>query len=147
MEHYKNVYIVQGLFYMDRQTYGIGQKPGIGEAVYLTNDLFHTLFSGVIAQEPYHQMGPLYGALQDQFGISNLTDVELSDDVFTFTKQYEKRKDTIQYSFEKKLGQLWIGTLEGAVAGSGFAKCLITSVKKDFFEPYSTAEALGITLK
>lgn len=146
MDHSNSVYLLQGLFYQDVVTYGIGQKPGVGEAAYCTSNLHHVLFSGVIAPPPNDLKGPLAGALQDHFGMSTLSEVTLSEEKLEFTKRYDKRRDEIRYLFEKKDGDLWIGTWDGLRVGTGFAKCLVTAVTKDFFDPASAAELLGITL-
>jgi hypothetical protein len=147
MDHSKSIYLLQGLFFQDVVTYGIGQKPGIGEAVYQTKNLHHVLFSGVIAPDPQDVKGPLFGALQDQFGVSNLTEVTFSDEKLEFIKQYDRKFDEIKYSFKKKDGNLLIGTWEVASGHTGFAKCLVTAVDEKFFDPFPGAKLLGITLR
>ncbi len=146
MDHSKNIYLVQGLFYQGIVSYGIGQKPGIGEAVYCATNLHYVLFSGVIAPDPNNLEGSLAGALQDHFGPSSLSEVSFSEETLEFIKCYDGRRGNIRYVFDKKDGNIWVGTWDGDYVGTGFAKCLITTVTKDFFDPTSAAKLLGITL-
>lgn len=144
MDHSESIYLIQGLFYQDRITYGIGYKPEVGEAVYCKSAVQYTLFSGVITLNANTDI--LEGELQDTFGNSTLTEINFSWEKLEFVKKYDGRRDTIGYVFDKKDGDIWVGTWNGARVGAGFAKCLVTAVSKDFFDPTSAAKLLGITL-
>lgn len=141
------IYLVQGLFWQDKLTYGIGQKPSLGQAEYATRGLHHSLFSGVIAPPPTNPEAPLEGALQDNYGESTLSDVILTEEKLEFTKKYDHRSNEVRYTFNKKVAGFWIGAWEGSDVGTGFAKCVIMPVGPDYFDPASTAKQLGITLR
>lgn len=142
MDHSKSIYAIQGLFYQDPSGTNLLQSK-----LFVKKNLTHTLFSGIIAPSPDDTDGNLFGVLQDHWGVSNLTEIEFSEKTLNFIKQYETRNDKIRYSFETKIGNVWIGTYHGNMVGHGFAKCLITTLDQNFFDPTPAAQLLGSDLK
>lgn len=142
-------YLLQGVFFQGRRFLGIDFRPVEGIVPVLKEGILTSMFSGAISSRCEDSAG-LVGSLVDQYGESILTNVYLEpnrvDPVrFSFTKQYTHREDLIDYVFEKKVGNVWVGQWKGSAVGSGVAKCKLTEVTDDdFFDPVSAMVALGM---
>lgn len=95
--------------------------------------------------QAYHFSGMLHtntvdstkmsGFMRDEFGYSDLTDVEVTENTVSFVKKYLiGRDDTIKYTLRKSKRQLnvWIGKYDGIQTGKDKVKCIITEVPLDF---------------
>lgn len=121
---------IQGFYYQD---IGLLDVVFLSEAdsdpgVVIKNGIFKSMFAGVIF--PSSNDNPeLIGEMHDYLGYSRLTKVRITPKEVRFTKKYDHRPDTINYSFrfdpEKKL---WIGKYSGEATGEGGAMCVINEV-------------------
>jgi hypothetical protein len=136
-------YLIQGLFFQNRQWLGLGYKPADGVVAVIRNGLCQFMYAGAIWQDPAHVMGGLTGHMLDTFGNSILSDIYIDDGVIRFKKKYDSRPDTIQYVFEKKDGNSWVGEYTGSAVGKGISRCVLTEVSDEFFLPDSIMTLLG----
>lgn len=104
------------------------------------------MFNGALWQDPNGIKGTLSGHLEDRFGRSKLTHVELDANHFVFAKRYHNRPP-IHYTFRFKEGLTWVGEWSGRDAGRGIARCLLTEVPDEFFWPESVLAALKAAKK
>ncbi len=80
---------------------------------------------------------PKGGSLCDDYGLSNLSDIEIDEERLSFTKVYINRRDKIRYQFVKKEhgSSVWVGKYSSTATGSHYADCVITEVPMDFLMP------------
>ena len=135
----KKLFLIQGLFFQEQPSFGIGFKEDVGEAVFVSQQMIRCFFSGFIGPKPEtDKESPfLNGMLQDHYGEAMITDALISPDSISFTKVYLRRSDPIFYEFTKKEGDDWLGTYNGPAVGNGWAKCQIKEVEESFFDPTS----------
>jgi hypothetical protein len=126
------MFLIQGLFFTKDYIMRIGLDAEIGERVLLQPAMFRTMFSGII-KLPKDSIGG-EGALMDVFGNSILTEVNLSDESFSFVKKYDRRNDIIQYKFQRE-GEFWVGNYSGPAVGKGAVRCILLPINKTFFGP------------
>lgn len=92
-------------------------------------------FNGIM----YLEGGAWVGMMHDRYGSSSISDVELiSGKCLNFTKQYARRRDTIDYVLnwngEKKWWEgRWDMNEGGASIGQGLAKLVLIPTTPDFF--------------
>lgn len=133
------VYLIQGCFFQWRVGLGIALHPTEGSVAVIEQGISQCMFSGAMW---FDSNSRLVGRLDDRFGRSNLSEIEYADSKFKFVKKYERRGDYIEYTF-RNLGRDWVGEYQGDFAGKGLARCLVTEVSMNFFDPQSVAELLG----
>ncbi len=137
------LFLIQGLFSQEQQRFGIGYKPGIGEAVFVKPQMIQCFFSGFIGPQPEiaGEFPGMTGMMQDHYGEAEIADAMVTDESVSFTKIYIRRGDPIFYEFTKKEGDDWLGTYKGPAVGKGLAKCRITLVEDTFFDLTSLFES------
>ena len=127
--------MVQGFFFQERMVLGIGYKPIEGTVAVVNQALVRDMFAGLIwKDEPWGTWTNGLGSLDDAFGVSRLTCVEVTDSEFRFDKQYEDRSYNIHYEFHRD-GDLWVGTYISEVVGEGAANCVLTPLPERMLEP------------
>lgn len=143
-------YLIQGFFFQDHMFFGVGYRSPDG-AVATVNVAKNAqfMFAGSIWTEPSLD-SKLVGHMVDEFGHAEIGDIKISDQALKFSKRYEttrglRKRPPIFYVFDRKDGESWIGTYEGKDAGKGIARCMLTSVPDDFFEPLPLAAKLGVS--
>ncbi|HBD05729.1 TPA: hypothetical protein DCZ32_04705 [Candidatus Uhrbacteria bacterium] len=126
-------HLIQGYFFQPTLTLSTAHcsetKGGVRAVV--DRKLVHAMFAGVIFPDP--DGSGLVGQMSDSFGISILSNIVIGPDILSFTKQYDNRP-SIHYKFRKD-GLLWVGTYDGSDTGKGWAKCSLTEVPAEIFEP------------
>ena len=101
------------------------------------------MYHGIIYQEdpPASLLRQLVGTMGDHYGSSRLTNVVYNPDhSLVFTKQYDHRRDTINYEFKRNENGLWLGTYTGTAVGNGISACVLTEVNPLMFDPSKVAE-------
>ncbi len=130
------IYLIQGVFFQSKQFLGIGFDELIGERVFSTDGIFHTVFMGVI------NFDENFGQMNDVYGNSSLRVLNISGSGFSFQKEYDdrRRKDIITYTFVfdeagKDYKGIWSLRLEDFSDG-GVTRCVLTEIdEKKFFDP------------
>lgn len=133
METELRLYLIQGFFFQRRGLVGIRHTIE-GAIAVIQQGLVRDQFAGVLF--PSDQDPEEYnGLMSDRIGESELSDVVITEDEFSFTKKYTFRDDPIRYTFHNE-GDIWVGTYTGPAVGSGTANCILTKVSKDLFDPH-----------
>lgn len=123
-------YMIQGFFFQRHMQLGIGFKPIEGAVAVFNEVTVRDMFAGVFGtNEPSDAWS---GQLADAFGMSTLSDVELTDTTLSFDKRYDGRDDTIHYEFHLD-GNLWVGMYSGDYVGEGQANCIVTPIPERMF--------------
>jgi hypothetical protein len=136
---------IQGLFFQDLDLLSIQHRAGAfgGAHVAICRDLGQFMFRGAIWSEPDAKCAiTLVGSMEDYFGISALSWIELDESHFTFVKQYKEREDRIRYSFNVRDRHTWVGRWSGPSVGNGVSRCLVTEVPDKFFLHESICQVL-----
>ncbi|MFA5358529.1 MAG: hypothetical protein WC310_01750 [Patescibacteria group bacterium] len=129
------VYLIQGFFFQDQERLGLAMSSEAKGAVAVVNSgLCRFMYAGVIYPAENETANEYVGQMFDHFGDAALSDIKLSADQLEFVKKYNHRNDLIDYIFLKRNG-IWVGSYSGSVVGQGSAKCVITEVPQDFFQP------------
>lgn len=131
------IYLLQGVFFFEDSSLGIGYDLLIGERATIQTFQAYATFQAVIS--PYVDGCEGFGGgMSDRFGESLLSDVKISEKKISFAKQY-KNRPPIYYQFENKGGKgtWWEGTYKGKDTGEGLAHCLVQIVNNSFFMPES----------
>lgn len=132
-------YLINGVFFQPGVGFGVGYGAG-GLRAKVFQLVRHNFFTGVFSFSDPSSPHNGSGQMMDLFGDSELTSVTMTDTRFAFNKKYTGRGDTIRYIFEKKRGDIWVGTFAGAKTGVGDVNCLVTKVTEDLFiDPHSRA--------
>lgn len=138
--------LIQGIFFQNKQSLEIAYiGGGVGSTVVVNEELCETIFAGVIWQDRQNVLGGLAGNMMDLSGVSRLALVRVSDTEVRFKKLYYGRDDEILFVFSRREGDVWLGEYSGAAVGNGIARCILTEVSDDFFDPNSLAQKLGVT--
>lgn len=119
-------YMIQGFFFQERTRLGIDYAYVDGPIAIVRQDMVRDMFAGLIGSESEFS-DELTGSLMDRFGPSELSDIRLNDDELEFDKTYQRRNDSIRYTFRRD-GDLWIGRYQGELVGEGCANCILTAV-------------------
>jgi hypothetical protein len=130
------IFLIQGLFFTKDSMLAIRVDPEIGERVAIQTAITHTMYAGVLKfPEGINYAG--VGALQDHYGVSDLSVVRMTKDSLTFVKKYSHRRDTIFYNLNPISAEsnIWIGNYSGDDVGYGAVRCIITEISEDFFSP------------
>jgi|GEM_PF-1695683 len=135
--------LIQGLFFQWQDGVGIAYSHE-GAIPVIQQAMVRSHFAGAIWEDP--ESGKLEGNLTDHYGDSTLFDIEISETELSFVKRYVQRPQSdfhaIHYKFEKH-GTDWVGGYNGEATGDGMARCIITEVTEDFFDPRSVATILN----
>lgn len=107
----------------------------------INQKLFQGFYSGVIIKREI--LSGHEGSMCDQFGYSELSEIEIGESQVKFTKAYVHRKDLIYYSFRLKEGNIWIGEYTGKATGTGISCCTLMEVPDIFLDPHSITKMLG----
>jgi hypothetical protein len=130
MDINKKLFLIQGIFFYESTTPGVGYRPGIGEVMVMRDGKYYSLFNGIIA--PIIGDETQYGGnLSDYFGQSTISDVRISDRGLSFNKKYNDSEKIIKYTF-KKMGELYIGSYKGQKI-KGIARCILNEINEEFF--------------
>ena len=127
------LYLIQGFFFQEGSQLGIGDDDG-DLRVFIRDAMLYTMFSGIIGPDPGNPE-KFIGSMTDRYGESQLKVTLLDADIFSFTKIYARRDDSIYYGFEKYPNGIWVGKYHGKMVGVGKAHCVLTIVPKTFLEP------------
>lgn len=134
MEITASAYLVQGFYFQEHQSFGLGYLPEIGDAVVLNNDLYRSMFAGMIWREDGSD--DWEGFLSDPAGESLLTSVRLQPNLLEFEKYYQHRDDCINYLFSiADGGSFWAGVYSGELVGKGSTTCILTPLDEDMLSP------------
>lgn len=136
-------FLIQGLFFQNQQYMELACVPKEGVVAVIHEGLFQYMYAGLIWTDERQVLGGLKGEMQDQFGHSRLSRIQVSDLEISFTKKYDRRDDEILYKFRIKDGNSWIGEYNGDMVGSGTSRCIITEVPDSFFDGQDLARKLG----
>jgi hypothetical protein len=139
------IYLIQGFFFQDQLGIGLGfDDQGGGVVAVVKKVLRRFMFSGVLYRDAESAMQGWVGNITDHYGESSLTRVHLGLDKIRFCKQYDHRKDVIEYILRRSSvpdlnkgsweGQ-WVGNYSGQAVGEGTVKCILTEVNSKFFDP------------
>jgi len=127
----KKLYLIQGIIFQNGNLLGTSYKPGIGIAVTIQKSMLFGIFNGIVG--PSVLEGVYGGHMNDKWGESGITDFQIIDDELSFSKHYKDRPP-INYFFNKKENNTWIGSYQGKDCGTGYSKCIITEVDESFFD-------------
>jgi hypothetical protein len=138
-------FLIQGLFFQDRQWLGVGNRPGDGVVAIFHSGLCRHMFAGAVWQDPERVQGVLTGTMHDAFGDSILTDIRIDESEVSYSKMYLRRGggNFIHYTFRKRKGLEWVGEFNGVDCGNGISTCLVTEVGDDFFQVESILSILN----
>lgn len=125
------IYFIEGIFFQVGDIYSKGHNPGTLCLEIIQDSLTHCIYHGIVFSIDYHERF-FEGCMVDLFGKSVITDFEISINELKFKKKYAE-KPIINYSFNKKEGNIWIGEFSGEHCGLGDSKCIITQFEKSFF--------------
>ena len=126
-------YLIQGFFFQNMQWLDVSHKTGEAQAV-ICSSLVRNMFMGAVGPDPENEMRNI-GVMDDLYGESQLTDVQITDSSLSFTKTYIKRGDPIYYEFKKNENGVFVGTWKGPAVGKGTARCWLTPVNESVFDP------------
>lgn len=132
---------INGVFFQRQHMLGVGYKPGEGAVAVIREGVERFYFSGYINTETVDtddDDGGLPGAMEDQFGPSDLFDIIATDTEFGFKKLYDRRPDMIEYRFRKLPDGSWVGHYEGVAVGRGVARCMLTPIPDGFLDIHVT---------
>lgn len=93
-----------------------------------------TIYAGIFGILPSEEALGFQGSMMDEYGRSLLSEIEVTETSFQFTKQYRDRSDLIQYTFSKGEDGFWYGQYKGKAVGRNVSRCVLTQVPEDFFE-------------
>lgn len=136
-------YLVQGFLFQENTGLGLAFKPIEGAVVVIETRLTQAMFAGAIWTDRDSATGTLTGKLQDTWGVSALSKIEIVDDRFTFEKLYDRRPDPISYEFHR-VGNVWLGKYTGTKTGTGVCQCILTEVEESFFDWQTTMKEFGM---
>ena len=134
------IYLIQGLFFQEGTT--MKTEKGV-EGVRFFKGQKSTFFSGTIFSDKESRSGLMKGVIEEWtlgfmgntvYRESIIWDVMISSKSIDFNKVYSGEERVIAYSFEKKEGNIWIGKYQVGES-VGDAKCIITEISEDFFQP------------
>ncbi len=125
------MFLLQGVFWQAIENAGFDHKR---DEVVVRRGHFTFAFAGAIDANPPDKK-PLEGWMLDIFGRSRIFDIELTDGTLSFKKQYHDRDDVITYSFRKQGSGTLVGFYQGEAVGRDFARCILTEVSDEFFQP------------
>ncbi len=127
--------IISGMFLQEVLLPAIGYDTGIGEVVVIQPKQLQQMFTGVIfPREEIHLYDGVNGYIFDAYGVAFVYSFEENETSLSFTKQYMNRQDSIDYHFNKKEGNEWIGTFNGKATGAGYSSCVINVVSDKFLD-------------
>ena len=128
-------YFIGGIFWQEQKGLGISYDTNIGTISTVSPSQNEYLFSGAL-WDMNNMAKNIGGKMQDNFGSSDLSEIKLMPDKFSFTKIYKQRHSPIYYSFTKDNdNNIWLGQWTGPGVGSGVAKCLVSELPLEFFLP------------
>lgn len=129
----KKFYLIQGVIFQEGSFFSLGNKLEIGVAVKIHKAMFYAMFHAVVGSSD-DEKEVFCGQMNDKWGDSEITDFKMSKKELSFTKKYENRPP-INYFFNIKAGNVWMGRYTGADCGKGTSKCIVTPVNEYFFKP------------
>lgn len=134
--------LISGFFCQRDPRYHIGFAPGLGAVAVGSEDVASIFFGGFIRQHDSDPEGVLSGAMFDDYGASELSEVVINDNELRFRKRYLRRGvqgPAIDYVFRPANdgSNTWVGEyFLGLGAGGelkGLARCVITEVNSQPF--------------
>ena len=128
----QTVYLIQGYFFQNRQSLGLGYQSGEGVVAMVHRGMCRDMFAGVIYADP-ELLDDLSGTMQDAVGTSRLTNIFFDGKNLDYTKRYDGRRDDIEYTYRLEDG-LWIGSFIGEHVGQGEATCMLTVAQERLFD-------------
>ncbi len=128
----KQLYLIQGIIFQNGNILGTAYKPGIGVAVSIQKVMIYAICNGIVGPSAVKEI--YNGHMTDKWGESGITDFKISDTELSFTKNYANRPP-IEYYFDKKEGNIWLGSYQGRDCGTGDSKFIVTEINESFFEP------------
>lgn len=146
MEH---CYINGVFFQHERDTVAISKStPGMVRMLDSINSRSETLcrfiFNGFIWKNGQNNSNELTGGVEDFYGHSQLSKINISGKYMSFTKKYIHRNDWIVFVFTKRDGNIWVGQYDGPETGTGIASCIITEFSEDFFSSEKILKQLNL---
>ncbi len=138
----KKTTLIQGIFFqsVDDDIVALAITEDDNLAVAMRYGTGQFMFQGSI-WEDVDNRNVLIGSMEDQFGVSRLSNIKFTADCVMYTKRYEQRKDDILYVFQRRDGDSWVGTYTGTLTGIGIARCWLREVPENhlYAEPLQTA--------
>jgi hypothetical protein len=132
------MFLIQGCFFQQQDTLRVTPN----DVLVARDQLVYDMFAGFIWQDELRST--LVGGMWDHYGESNLENIYIGE-YFAFTKLYDRREDTIRYDFQQRDAHGgWIGIYEGIAVGKGLARCNLTEVSDDYFNPQELCNRLGL---
>ena len=148
--------LIQGFFYQHQEWLGTAFKGDEGLTAVIKEGLIPFMYAGSIWHTGHEEAGELVGAMQDDFGHSELHDIVLTETELSFSKHYEKYKilkeiilvdASIRYNFKKGARNTWVGTYEfppSSQVPRGGTRCVLTEldfslVKRDIAKALNDA--------
>lgn len=124
-------FILVGVFFQPGIALSIGHDAE-GARACVRKIVNQTLFTAVFNFDDPERTTNGVGQMTDHYGYALITNIELTQDKLTFTKQYHDRTDTIKYSFARR-GDFWVGEYAGARVGTGNANCIVHKTVQELF--------------
>ncbi|MEK7212494.1 MAG: hypothetical protein AAB686_02365 [Patescibacteria group bacterium] len=125
-------HLVIGVFFRKRDSWWLGAPTTTPWLAASVATLRNSMFYGVIGPVE-GKANALAGNMKDHLGESTLSDVQVSETEFRFTKRYAHHQDTIRYVFRKQKDGTWAGEFSGSNSGCGKVKCVLLAVPDEFF--------------
>lgn len=125
------VWLIQGVFFQN----GNWRDLEEGQAVVVTA-MIRSMYAGAFGPDPDNPE-KLVGRMFDEYGEAELSNIVLTETIFSFTKKYRRRTDLIYYSFIKREDGIWFGGFEGDAVEPGESHCVLQKVSEGFFVPDS----------
>lgn len=136
----KKLYSLFGVFFQNKKGIITAHDPIIGTRAFIEETMKRSTFYALLGEED--DRADISGMMNDVFGDSEITDFTIDDSTMSYRKRYIHRSDVIEYVFNTKEGNTWYGTWSGPSVGTGTAKCIVTEIDEQFFQPESRPEAV-----
>ncbi len=124
---------IQGVFFQPvvKTNFSLSRPRGVPAAPGMKSHLAQFMFFGSVWFSDQREV--LAGCMQDIYGVSNLFEIEISEQGVQFKKQYEQTGTILRYEFRQRDGSSWVGRYTSKSAGDGVARIILNEVPDTFF--------------
>ncbi len=128
-------FLIQGFFYQQQVWIDTAFVGTQGLTPIVREGLISFMYAGAIFHRGHDEKNELVGAMNDEFGHSELRNIVLTDSELSFSKCYETYE--IQYVFKKGESNTWVGRFfypNHPTAREGLTRCVLTPVDWNLFK-------------
>lgn len=128
----KKLYFLQGIIFANGLIAGSSGEQSIGIAPKIKRAVRTGVFQAITGLEEDPEN--LSGYMNDYWGNSKVTNFKISDEELSFTKNYEDNSTVMNYLYNKKDGEVWLGEYTSTDCGNGTSKCIVVPIDENFLE-------------